>query len=160
MASLNRVFLIGNLTKDPEVRFLPSGTAVGDMRLAVTEQFRNKEGVATESTCFVDVVAWGRQAETCGEYLRKGAPIFVEGRLQLDEWKSKEGENRSKLRVRADRVQFMGRPAASGAVTDGTGEAPGAEPPARGESAGREEYPQAAGREPGPAAGDDDNLPF
>src|SRR5476651_2233335 len=107
MASFNRVILMGNLTKDPEVRYIPSGTAVAELRLAVTERFNSKEGKPTETTCYVDIVVWARQAETCGEYLRKGSPILVEGRLQLDEWKSKEGEARSKLRVRADRVQFL-----------------------------------------------------
>lgn len=158
MASLNKVLLLGNLTKDPEVRYLSSGTAVGDLRLAVTETFRNKEGATTETTCFVDVVVWGRQAETCGEYLRKGSQALVDGRLQLDEWKSKEGENRSKLRVRADRVQFLGRPAGAGAVRDGGSEPHAAEDAGREEPV-REDSPPAA-REAGPAVGDDDNLPF
>lgn len=152
MASFNKVILIGNLTKDPEVRYIPSGTAVGDLRLAVTERFKGRDGQEQESTCFVDVVVWARQAETCGEYLRKGSPILVEGRLQLDEWKSKEGENRSKLRVRADRVQFLGSPRGGTSFKDG-GEA---EPPGGGGGGPSEPAPpmdQGGG-------GDDDNLPF
>jgi single-strand DNA-binding protein len=110
MSTLNRVFLIGNLTRDPDVRYTPSGTAVGDLGLAVNETYKNKNGETVESTVFVDVEVWARQAETCAEYLHKGAPVFVEGRLKLDQWENQQGEKRSKLRVRADRVQFLGAP--------------------------------------------------
>ncbi len=123
MARLNRVFLIGNLTRDPEVRYLPSGVAVGELRLAVTDRFRNKSGELQESTCYVDVVVWSKDAENCEKYLAKGSPILVEGSLQLDEWKTREGENRHRLRVRAIRVQFLGSPrSAEGreAKSDGT----------------------------------------
>lgn len=109
MASLNRVFLIGNLTKDPTLRYTPGGAAVADLRLAVTSTFASKTGEKKEETCYVDVVAWGRQAETAAEYLKKGSPIFVEGRLQLDTWETAEGEKRSRHRVRATIVQFLGR---------------------------------------------------
>ncbi len=110
MSTLNRVFLMGNLTRDPEVRYTPSGTAVGDLGLAVNETYKNKAGETVESTVFVDVEVWARQAETCVEYLYKGSPVFVEGRLKLDQWTNQQGEKRSKLRVRADRVQFLGAP--------------------------------------------------
>jgi single-strand DNA-binding protein len=110
MASFNRVLLMGNLTRNPEIRYTPSGTAVADLGLAVNENFKNKAGETVEQTCFVDVVVWGRQAETAAEYLQKGSPVFVEGRLQLDQWENQQGEKRSKLRVRADRVQFLGAP--------------------------------------------------
>ena len=110
MAYVNRVMLIGNLTRDPEVRHIPSGTAVADLGLAVSERYTNKAGEAVEKTCFVDIVVWDRQAENCAQYLKKGSPVFVEGQLQLDQWESKEGEKRSKLRVRAERVQFLGSP--------------------------------------------------
>jgi len=110
MSTLNRVFLMGNLTRDPEVRYTPSGTAVGDLGLAVNETYKNKAGETVESTVFVDVEVWARQAETCAEYLFKGSPVFVEGRLKLDQWENQQGEKRSKLRVRADRVQFLGSP--------------------------------------------------
>lgn len=109
MASINRVFLMGNLTRDPQVRQIPSGTSVADLGLAVNESYRNKSGEQVESTCFADIVVWGRQAEACGEYLSKGSAVFIEGRLQFDQWESKDGDRRSKLRVRADRVQFMSR---------------------------------------------------
>ena len=110
MASYNRVLLMGNLTRNPEIRYTPSGTAVADLGLAINENFKNKAGEMVEQTCFVDVVVWGRQAETSAEYLHKGSPVFVEGRLQLDQWENQQGEKRSKLRVRADRVQFLGSP--------------------------------------------------
>lgn len=106
MSSLNRVVLLGNLTKDPELRHIPSGTAVCDMRLAVSESYRNKDGETVESTVFIDVAAWGRQAETCAQYMKKGSSILVEGRLQMDEWE-KDGQKHSRIRVRADRVVFM-----------------------------------------------------
>jgi single-strand DNA-binding protein len=109
MASLNKVLLIGNLTRDPEIRHTPKGTAVGDLALAINMVYRTPEGGEKEEVCYVDVVVWGRQAETCKDYLSKGSPIFVEGRLQLDQWESQQGEKRSRLRVRADRVQFLGR---------------------------------------------------
>jgi single-strand DNA-binding protein len=109
MTGFNRVVLMGNLTRDPEVRHIPSGTPVADLGLATNEVFKNSAGEQVERTCFVDIVTWGRQAETCGQYLSKGAPVLVEGRLQLDQWQTGEGERRSRLRVRADRVKFLPR---------------------------------------------------
>ncbi len=108
MASLNKTLLIGNLTHDPEVRRTPSGTAVSTLRMAVNESYRSKSGEQVEKTLFLDVDVWDRQAETCGQYLSKGSPIFVEGRLQMDEWNDKEsGQKRTRLKVRAERVQFL-----------------------------------------------------
>ena len=107
MGGYNRVVLMGNLTRDPEVRQIASGAMVCDLGLAVTEVYKNGNGENVETTCFVDVVTWRRQAETCGQYLNKGAPVLVEGRLQLDQWETSSGEKRSKLRVRADRVKFL-----------------------------------------------------
>jgi len=109
MGTMNRVFLMGNLTRDPEIRKTATGLAVSDLGVAVSEKYRNKAGEIVETTCFADVVVWGRQAETCAQYLSKGAPVMVEGRLQLDQWQTEAGEKRSKLRVRADHVQFLGR---------------------------------------------------
>ena len=108
MASYNRVIVIGNLTKDPELKRTPSGAAVCDLRLAISESFRNKEGERIERPVFVDVVVWNQQAEVCNQYLSKGSPVFVEGRLQYDEWKSPQGESRSRLRIVASRTQFIG----------------------------------------------------
>ncbi|MES2307259.1 MAG: single-stranded DNA-binding protein [Verrucomicrobiota bacterium] len=110
MPDLNKVMLMGNLTRDPEVRHTPKGTAVGDLSLAINQSYKAQDGQLREEVCYVDVVTWGRQAETCKEFLTKGSPVFVEGRLQLDQWETKEGEKRSRLRVRAERIQFLGRP--------------------------------------------------
>src|SRR2546422_211153 len=90
MASLNKVFLIGNLTRPPELRYTPSGTAVADLRLAVNRNYTTQGGEKREETSFITVVVWGKQAETCGEYLDKGSPILVDGRLQTREWDYKD----------------------------------------------------------------------
>ncbi|NQT84981.1 single-stranded DNA-binding protein [bacterium] len=108
MASLNKVMLIGNLTKDPELRYTPSGTAVADFRMAINREWTDKEGEKRSETCFVDIVAWRRQAEVCDQFLSKGSLLYVEGRLQLDTWETPQGERRSKHRVVAERVQFLG----------------------------------------------------
>lgn len=121
MASLNKVFLIGNLTRDPEIRHTPKGIAVGDLGLAINMTYRTADGQDKEEVCYVDVVVWGRQAETCKDYLSKGSPVFVEGRLQLDQWESPQGEKRSRMRIRAERVQFLGRAGGSGASGGGRG---------------------------------------
>ena len=109
MASLNKVFLIGNLVRPPELRYTPSGTAVADLRLAVNRSYTTQGGEKREETCFLTIVVWGKQAEACGEYLDKGSPILVEGRLQTREWETKDGQKRAVVEVVADRVQFMGR---------------------------------------------------
>jgi single-strand DNA-binding protein len=140
MANYNRVLLMGNLTRNPEIRYTPSGTAVADLGLAVNENFKNKSGETVERICFVDVVVWSRQAETAAEYLHKGSPVFVEGRLQLDQWENQQGEKRSKLRVRADRIQFLGSPGKDTEFAD----APATRP----------ESPQM------PPEKDDDDVPF
>lgn len=108
MASYNRVILMGNLTRDPELKHAPSGSAVTEFRMAISETRRDRQtGQPKEVVCFVDVTAWDRQAETCQQYLTKGSAVLVDGRLHYDEWKTPQGESRSKLRVRADRVQFL-----------------------------------------------------
>lgn len=108
MASLNKVILLGNLTKDPELKKAPSGSSVARLRLAVNEQTRDRAtGQPKEVSCFVDVVVWERQADLCGQYLQKGSQIVVDGRLIYEEWKNQAGETRSRLSVRADRIQFL-----------------------------------------------------
>lgn len=109
MANLNRVFLIGNLTRDPELRYVPSGTAVVSFGLAVNTPIFRPNSDVKEDVCFVRVVAWGKQAESCKQYLTKGRPVFVEGRLIYRTWEQ-DGKTRSTLEVRADRVQFLGGP--------------------------------------------------
>jgi len=107
MASLNKVFLIGNLTRDPELRYTPQGTAVTNLGIAVNRFFKDKTGQKQQDTCFLTVVVWGQMAEVCNQYLQKGRQVCVEGRLQSRSWKDNEGKNRSTIEVRADNVQFM-----------------------------------------------------
>lgn len=109
MANLNRVLLIGNLTRDPEVRYTPKGTAVADIGIAVNRVYSGDDGEKKEEVTFVDVTLWGRQAEVAQEYLKKGRQVFVEGRLQLDTWDDKQtGQKRSRLRVVAENMQMLG----------------------------------------------------
>lgn len=114
MASYNRVILLGNLTRDPDLKYTPSGLAVCEVGLAVNDRRRTPEGEWVEEATFIDVTLWGKTAETCSQYLQKGAPILVEGRLKLDTWEQ-EGQKRSKLRVVGERMQMVGgRGASSG----------------------------------------------
>lgn len=110
MASFNRVILVGNLTRDPEVKYTTGGTAVAEIGMAVSRQwFDQKSNEKKEETTFVDVTLWGRQAEVAGEYLSKGRPVLIEGRLQLDTWEDKQsGQKRSKLRVVGEQMQMLG----------------------------------------------------
>jgi len=109
MANLNRVLLIGNLTRDPEVRYTPKGTAVADIGVAVNRVYSGEDGEKKEEVTFVDVTLWGRQAEVAQEYLKKGRQVFIEGRLQLDTWDDKQtGQKRSRLRVVAENMQMLG----------------------------------------------------
>ncbi len=107
MANFNKVLMIGRLARDPELRYIPSGTAVATFTLASNRAYTMASGEKREETCFVRVVAWGRQAELCGEYLAKGAPVFVEGRLQSRSWETPEGQKRSTLEVVAQNIQFL-----------------------------------------------------
>lgn len=151
MASLNKVLLIGNLTQDPELRRIPSGTAVSTLRLAVNDSYLNKSGERVERSLFLDVDVWDRQAETCQQYLAKGSPIFVEGRLQMDTWDDKEtGQKRSRLKVRAERVQFLSGPRRNADVRDT------AAPAASGGAAAA----PAAFEEPLAKPTDDEEIPF
>lgn len=111
---LNKVFLIGNLTRDPESRFLQSGAQVVKMGLASNRRFGTRDGDKKEETLFVDVEAWNKTAELCAQYLRKGSQILVEGRLKLDQYTTQTGDKRSRIYVVADRVQFGARPEGSG----------------------------------------------
>jgi single-strand DNA-binding protein len=116
MPNLNKVMLIGNLTRDPEIKYTPKGTAVAQIGLAVNRVWSNDAGEKQEETTFVDVELWGRQAEIAGEYLRKGRPVFIEGRLKLDSWDDKQtGAKRSKMKVVGEQLQLLGsREAGSG----------------------------------------------
>jgi len=107
MASFNKVMLIGNLTKDPELRYTPAGIAVVSLRLAVNRKYKDKSGEWKEDACFLTVNAWDKQAETCNQYLQKGRSIFVEGRLQSRSWETPDGQKRSTIDVRAEKIQFL-----------------------------------------------------
>jgi single-strand DNA-binding protein len=109
MANFNKVLLMGNLTKDPELRYTPQGMAVVNLRLAVNRKYRTKTQELKEEVCFITVVVWNKQAETCNQYLHKGSPIFVEGMLQSRSWNDPSGQKRSVIEVRADRIQFLGQ---------------------------------------------------
>ena len=106
-ASLSKIFLIGNLTREPELRYIPSGAAVANFGLAINRQYKNSDGEKVEEVCFIDIVAWNRLAEVAGEYLLKGSPVFIEGRLQMDSWEDQDGKKRSKLKVVAQNIQFL-----------------------------------------------------
>jgi single-strand DNA-binding protein len=109
MANLNKVMLIGNLTRDPEIKYTPKGTAVAQLGLAINRFWSNDAGEKQEETTFVDVELWGRQAEVAGEYLKKGRPVFIEGRLKLDTWEDKtSGQKRSKMKVVGEQLQLLG----------------------------------------------------
>jgi single-strand DNA-binding protein len=163
MASFNKVLLMGNLTRDPEVRYTPKGTAVCTLGLAVNETYTTQGGEQKEEVVFVDIDVWGRQAETAGQYLSKGRPVFVEGRLRLDTWDDKDtGQKRSKLKVVGLRVQFLGAPKAGAEISD---QSPGSERPQRSQERGAR--PAAAAAAPAgeseqapPPAAEDDNIPF
>ena len=120
MASLNKVLLIGNLTRPPELRYTPSGTAVADLRLAVNNDYTTQSGERRQEASFLTVIVWGKQAESCSEYLDKGSEIFVEGRIQVRDWEGKDGQKRTATEVVAERVQFMSRTKGAGAGAPAT----------------------------------------
>lgn len=113
-ASLNKVLLIGNLTRDPELRYIPSGTAVATFTIAVNRVYTSQAGEKKEDVAFIRIVVWGRRAEVCGEYLSKGSPVFIEGRLQSRSWEGQDGQKRSTTEVIADNVQFLRGAAGAG----------------------------------------------
>ena len=154
MASFNKVILLGNLTRDPEVRYTPKGSAVADLGIAVNRVYTTDSGEKREETTFVDVTFWGRTAEVAGEYLKKGRPVFVEGRLQLDSWEDKtSGQKRSKLKVIGETMQLLGgRPGGGGGGGD-SDEGAGSSRPSSGKST--TPPPKSA-----PAKPDDDEIPF
>lgn len=121
MASFNKVYLMGNLTRDPEVRTTPSGLKIAKLGMAVNRRYRTRDNETKEETTFVDIDAFGAQAETLERYCEKGSPLFVEGRLRLDQWQTSSGDNRSKLTVVLENFQFMGG-GRSGSTEGGSGQ--------------------------------------
>jgi single-strand DNA-binding protein len=180
MADLNKVFLMGRLTFDPELRRTPSGTAVAELRLATSRSWTGRDGERKEETLFIDVTVWDRQAETCCQYLKKGSGVHVEGSLKMDTWDDKTtGEKRTKIKVHADRVQFLDRRESSGMPDDEYGGGSGARemPPASRRAAPTLEprtpdngparsfdRPAAAPRRPAPdpepTSDEDEDIPF
>ncbi|MFH1189288.1 MAG: single-stranded DNA-binding protein [Candidatus Omnitrophota bacterium] len=124
MASLNKVLLIGNLTRDPELRYIPSGSAVATFTLAVNRFYTTQTGEKKEQTSFIRIVVWGRRAEVCGEYLSKGSPVFVEGRLQSRDWQTQDGQKRNTVEVIADNIQFLRAGAKQGPAASAAGKQP------------------------------------
>ncbi|NBD38128.1 MAG: single-stranded DNA-binding protein [Verrucomicrobia bacterium] len=124
MASYNKVMLMGNLTRDPDVRTTPAGTTIAKLGMAVNRRYRTRDNEQREETTFVDIDAFGQQAEVISKYCQKGSPLFVEGRLRLDQWQTSNGENRSKLVVVLEGFQFLGRAGEAG-VNEGTSEGGG-----------------------------------
>jgi single-strand DNA-binding protein len=153
MASFNKVILLGNLTRDPEVRYTPKGSAVCDLGLAVNRAYTLDSGEKREEVTFVDVVLWARLAEIAGEYLKKGRPVFIEGRLQLDTWDDKtSGQKRSKLRVIGETMQLLGsRPGGGSGGSEGGGDEERSAP--RGK-------PSAPPKAAAAAEPDEDEIPF
>ncbi len=154
MANLNKVMLIGNLTRDPEVKYTPKGTAVTDIGLAINRVYSTDGGEKREETTFIDVTLWGRTAEVVNQYCKKGSPLFVEGRLQLDTWEDKQsGQKRSKLRVVGEGIQLLGAKGSGGGSQGG-------------HSGGDEEAPTRQAPRPTPprqepsAPAEDDDIPF
>ncbi|MDE0860021.1 MAG: single-stranded DNA-binding protein [Akkermansiaceae bacterium] len=169
MASANKVILIGNLTRDPEVRYTPKGTAVSDIAMAVNRVRTGDDGNRIEEVTFVDVTLWGRQAEVAGQYLAKGRSVYIEGRLQLDTWDDKAtGQKRSRLRVVGENMQLLGGGQGgggnqgSGGNQGGGGTPPkqSGPPPQESSSAPQQQPPAQGGA---PASGnfdDEDDIPF
>lgn len=156
MASYNRVILMGNLTRDPELRYTPSQTAVSDIGLAINDRRKGNDGQWIEETTFVDVTLWGRTAEVASEYLSKGSPVLIEGRLKLDTWENKEGEKRSKLHVVCERMQMLGSKGGGGGGGGGGSRASVASEGGRG---GRRAESSNSGYGDDSGGGDDD-IPF
>jgi single-strand DNA-binding protein len=162
MASFNRVILMGNLTRDVEVRYTPGGTAVSEIGLAVNDRRKDAKGEWVDETTFVDVTLWGRTAEIAGEYLTKGAPLLVEGRLKLDTWE-KDGQKRSKLRVVCENMRMLGGKGGGGGGGGGRGSS---SMPDESEYGGDSEGPPASrggargGSRGGGASAPADDIPF
>ena len=145
MANLNKVLLLGNVTRDPEVRYTPKGSAVCDLGIAVNRAYTTDSGEKREEVTFVDVTLWGRTAEVASEYLKKGRPVFIEGRLQMDTWDDKQtGQKRTRLRVVAENMQLLG----------------GRPPGGGGEPTSESRQTSAPPKKPAASEPDEDEIPF
>lgn len=155
MPSYNKVLLMGNLTRDVELKHTPSNMAVAQIGLAMNRRFRTKEGEAKEEVTFVDCEAWGNTAENISKFFSKGRPIFIEGRLKLDQWQDKEGGNRSKLKVVIESFEFVDSKSGGGGSSSSAGADYASPPPARGSA-----KPQPAYTGPQHEPLGDDDIPF
>jgi len=161
MANFNKVYLIGNLTRDPELRVTPKGTAICQFGIAVNRQFKDESGALRDDTTFVDIEAWGKQAETISKYMTKGRPLFIEGRLKLDQWEDKtSGQKRSRMKVVLEGFQFLG-----GGQREGGGGGGGGGAPAGGgdEGSSPERFsppPRSGGAKPASTENLDEDVPF
>ncbi len=167
MASYNKVILLGNLTRDPELRYTPKGSAVARLGLAVNRKYTLETGESREEVTFIDIDAWGKQAELIGQYCKKGSPLFVEGRLKLDQWDDKNtGQKVSKLRVHLENFQFVGAPrgAEGGGGGGGGGSMGGGAPTGPGPTVSRPaRAPSSSPPDGGPSEappGEVDDVPF
>lgn len=154
-ASFNRVILLGNLTRDVELRYTQGGTAVTEVGMAVNDRRKSPTGEWVDETTFVDVTMWGRTAEVAGEYLGKGSQVLIEGRLKLDSWQDKEGQKRSKLRVVCERLQMLGTKQ-GGSGSGGGGRSSGRQIPDHVDT-GEQDFGGGMGASAGPP---DDDIPF
>ncbi len=156
MASVNKVILIGNLGADPETRYLPSGDAVTNIRIATSEKWKDKSGEQQEHTEWHRIAFFGKTAEIAGEYLKKGSPVYVEGRIRTRKWQDKEGQDKYSTEIVADRMQLLG--SRGGGSSSGGSEPMAREPAAAGSDGGGK--PQAAGKKGGAFDQMDDDIPF
>jgi len=160
MANLNKVMLIGNLTRDPELRHTPKGTAVAEISLAINRVWKDEQGQKQEDTTYVDVTLWGRQAEVAQQYLSKGNPVYIEGRLNLDSWDDKAtGQKRSKLKVVGEALQLLGNKP-SGGGGGNSSERPQQQSRSASASQERSGPPQGASAAPVDDFQEDDDIPF
>jgi single-strand DNA-binding protein len=148
MASLNKVMLIGNMTREPQLSYLPSQTPVVEFGLAISRKFKKQDGSQGEETCFVDCQMFGKRAEVVNKYFKKGDPIFVEGRLKFDQWNAQDGSKRSKLRIFVENFEFLGKGGGGGGGQGG----------GQSEPAGQGDYDQGPDMPYG--GGMDDDIPF
>lgn len=158
MASVNKVILVGNLGRDPEMRYMPSGDAIASFSVATTDTWKDKSGAKQEKTEWHRISMFGKQAEIAGQYLKKGSSVYIEGRLQTRKWTDKEGHERQTTEVVADRMQMLGgRGGNAFEVMDDEGDAPQQRP------ASRPQQPQSSGKPAGNGSGFDDfedDIPF
>jgi single-strand DNA-binding protein len=161
MAYLNKVFLIGNLTRDPELRVTPKGTAICQFGIAVNRQFKDESGATRDETTFVDIEAWGKQGELVSKYLTKGSLAMVEGRLKLDQWEDKtSGQKRSKIKVVLDNVQFLSTRGSAGGGGGGGASAPAAEGIDQTTPERHSPPPRSGGAKPAAQENLDEDVPF